>query len=520
MIQQFTSSLRARRVRNALLASVFTVGIAGAAGTGALLGNSPVAVAQPVEAPAVAPSDFTAVVETVKPAVVSVQVKSAETVANRSGAPGAEVPGLENMPPEMREFFRRFGGPRGFGDEEGGQNPFGQSPFGQGPGGPEGGQSQGSGFFISADGYLVTNAHVVEGGREITVAMDDGRELEAKLIGSDERTDLALLKVEGNSFAYVNFAKEQPKIGQWVIAVGNPFGLGGTVTAGIISAEGRDIGAGPYDNFLQIDAPVNRGNSGGPTFNTKGEVIGVNTAIFSPSGGNVGIAFAIPANTVQEIIGDLREDGVVTRGWLGVRIQPVTEEIAQSLGIQGTEGAIVADAQADGPAAESGVLAGDVITKVNGEVVADPKALSEKISRFEPEQKVTVTVLREGKEQQIDVTLGDLRQVDETQEAKASPEAPKPEIQPGSLDGLGLTIEKNPNGEGVVVTGVADDSPAAGKGLTSGDVIVAIGGQAVNSVADVEAGVTSAQERDRSAVLFKVQGEEGVRFVGVPFEKG
>jgi serine protease Do len=518
MIQQLTSSLRARRVRNALLASVFTIGIAGAAGTGALLSNSPVALAQPVEAPAVAPSDFTAVVETVKPAVVSVQVKSAETVANRGDGPGGEIPGLENMPPEMREFFRRFGAPGG--DDEGSQGPFGQSPFGQGPGRPDGGQSQGSGFFISADGYLVTNAHVVEGAREITVAMDDGREVEAKLIGSDERTDLALLKAEGDSFAYVSFAQEQPKIGQWVIAVGNPFGLGGTVTAGIISAQGRDIGAGPYDNFLQIDAPVNRGNSGGPTFNTKGEVIGVNTAIFSPSGGNVGIAFAIPANTVQEIIGDLREDGVVTRGWLGVRIQPVTEEIAQSLGIEGTQGAIVADAQADGPAADSGVLAGDVITKVNGEVVADPKALSEKISRFEPEQKVTVTVLRDGQEQQIDVTLGDLRQVDETQEAKADTEEPKPQVQPGSLDGLGLTIEKNPNGEGVVVTGVADDSPAAGKGLTSGDVIVAVGGQTVNSLADVEAGVKSAQDRERSAVLFKVQGNDGVRYVGVPFEKG
>ena len=518
MIDKFNSSLRARRIRNALLAGVFTVGVAGAAGTGVLVSNSPVAVAQPVEAPAVAPSDFTAVVETVKPAVVSVQVKSVEAVANRGNAPNS----FDNMPPEMREFFRRFGGP-GFGEDGEGQNPFDRGPFGQspfGPGRPDGGMSQGSGFFISADGYLVTNAHVVENGREFTVTMDDGRELEAKLIGADERTDLALLKVEGDSFSYVEFAKEEPKIGQWVIAVGNPFGLGGTVTAGIISAQGRDIGAGPYDNFLQIDAPVNRGNSGGPTFNTKGEVIGVNTAIFSPSGGNVGIAFAIPASTVQEIISDLRDDGVVTRGWLGVRIQPVTEEIAESLGIASTEGAIVADAQADAPAAKSGIMAGDVITKVNGEAVKDPKELSEKISRFEPEQKVTVTVLRDGQERQFDVTLGDLSQVDETQEAKANTAPQTPDAQPGSLDGLGLTLEKNPNGEGVVVTGVADDSPAADKGITSGDVIVAVGGKAVESVADVEAGVAAAQERDRGAVLFKVQGEQGVRFVGVPFERG
>jgi serine protease Do len=504
-MQNSTSSLQARRIRNALLAGVFTV--VGATGTGLLMSDSQVAIAQPVETPAVAPSDFTAVVETVKPAVVSVQVKGAEPVANST--PGETPDGFDNLPPEMREFFRQFG-PRGFGDDRGGAQPFR----------PDRGQSQGSGFFISADGYLVTNAHVVEGGREIIVAMDDGRELEAELIGSDERTDLALLKVEGDSFAYVKFAQDEAKIGQWVIAVGNPFGLGGTVTAGIISAEGRDIGAGPYDNFLQIDAPVNRGNSGGPTFNTKGEVIGVNTAIFSPSGGNVGIAFAIPANTVEEIVSDLREDGEVTRGWLGVRIQPVTEDIAESLGIEATAGAIVADAQAGSPAADAGIEAGDVITEVNGEAVADPKALSATIAQIEPKQKVKVTVVRAGEEQEIEVTLGDLSDLDETQQANVQQDTPDAPAEQGSLDGLGLTIEKNPNGDGVVVTGVADDSPASGKGLSTGDVIVSVGGKTVNSVADVEAGVESAQEQGRGAVLLKVQGENGAQFIGVPFERG
>ncbi len=318
------SNARARRIRNALLASVFTLGLAGAGG--ALLTDDHVALAQPVETPAIAPTDFTAVIETVRPAVVGVQVKAeAEQVANRDMPNfGRGMPDLENVPPELREFFRQFGAPRGFGDEDG-----------NGPQRPRrDGMSQGSGFFVSEDGYVVTNSHVVEDADGIVVVTDDGRELDAELIGRDERTDLALLKVDGNSFNYVKLSQETPKVGQWVIAIGNPFGLGGTVTAGIISADGRDIGAGPYDNFLQIDAPVNRGNSGGPTFNTKGEVIGVNTAIFSPSGGNVGIAFAIPAATVQEIVNDLKEDGEVTRGWLGVQIQPVTEDIAESLGVE------------------------------------------------------------------------------------------------------------------------------------------------------------------------------------------
>jgi serine protease Do len=397
--------------------------------------------------------------------------------------------------------------PRGFGDEDGMPR-------------RRDGMSQGSGFFISEDGYVVTNNHVVEEGDEIVVMTDDGRELNAELIGSDERTDLALLKVDGNSFNYVKLSQDTPKVGQWVIAVGNPFGLGGTVTAGIISAEGRDIGAGPYDNFLQIDAPVNRGNSGGPTFNTKGEVIGVNTAIFSPSGGNVGIAFAIPAATVQEIVNDLKEDGEVTRGWLGVQIQPVTEDIAESLGVEQTEGAIVADAQAGSPAEKAGIEAGDIITKVNGTAVKGPKELSQTIAAFEPEEKISVTLVRNGEEQEIGVTLGDLRQLDDTQQASVEPEAAPEATEAQTLEGLGLAVEKNPDGEGVVVTEVGEDSPAAEKGLEKGDVIVAIGGKAVNEVADVESGVAAAKEQGRGAVLLKVQGQNGTHFVGVPLERG
>ena len=513
MTDHIASGARARRIRNALLASALTFGIVSATGAGFVLSDGQVAVAQPVEQPVVAPTDFTAVVETVSPAVVSVQVEGRTSpVADRMSPEGFDFDfrGFEDLPEDhpFNEFFRRFGEPRG-GDDM--------------PGRPEGrqfSQGQGSGFFISEDGYLVTNNHVVEGAEEITIVMDDGTEHSAELIGSDERTDLALLKVEGESFTYVNFAEEAPKVGQWVIAIGNPFGLGGTVTAGIISADGRDIGAGPYDDFLQIDAPVNRGNSGGPTFNTRGEVIGVNTAIFSPSGGNVGIAFAIPANKVQEIVSDLRDDGEVTRGWLGVQIQPVTEDIAESLGVEGTEGAIVADAQANGPAAGAGIQSGDIILEVNGEAMEDPRDLSETIARFEPNTEVTITVLREGGEREIEVTLGDLDDLDMSQMASVNQKDEKDGVRPGSFDGLGLTLEANPDGDGLVVRGVEDGSAAAERGIRAGDVVVSAGGNPVETLEDLEAAIANAEEQGRDAVLFRVEGENGARFVGLPFERG
>ena len=257
----------------------------------------------------------------------------------------------------MEHFFRRFGMPEG--------GPTVRRRLARGRNVSVTGQ--GSGFFISADGYAVTNNHVVDKAETVEVTTDDGKTYTAKVIGTDPRTDLALIKVEGRSdFPYVKLADKAPRIGDWVLAVGNPFGLGGTVTAGIVSARGRDIGAGPYDDFIQIDAPVNKGNSGGPTFDVDGNVIGVNTAIFSPSGGSVGIAFAIPAETVKTVVAQLKDKGTVTRGWIGVQIQPVTADIADSLGLKKAEGALVAEPQADGPAAKAGIKAGDVITAVNG----------------------------------------------------------------------------------------------------------------------------------------------------------
>ena len=289
-------------------------------------------------------------------------------------------------------------------------------------GGPRGGRGpvtgQGSGFFISADGFAVTNNHVVDGADKVEVTMDDGKTYTAKVIGTDPRTDLALIKVDGRTdFPFAKLSDAKPRIGDWVLAVGNPFGLGGTVTAGIVSASGRDIGNGPYDDFIQIDAPVNKGNSGGPAFDTAGEVMGVNTAIYSPSGGSVGIAFSIPASTVKNVIAQLKDKGSVSRGWIGVQIQPVTADIADSLGMKKAEGALVAEPQANGPAAKAGIQSGDVITAVNGEPVKDARELARTIGGLAPGNAVKLNVLHKGQDKVINLTLG---QLPNTIEAKAN----------------------------------------------------------------------------------------------------
>jgi serine protease Do len=380
-----TSTKKTILQRGALLAGTAILGIGLAAGLadGALTHN---AQAQPIQLSGVQSQlpSFADVVEKVKPAVVSVRVKT-QTVASQGGRD------LEDLPPNLRRFFREFG-------EEGARPDRPQ---------PRPGMAQGSGFFVSQDGYVVTNNHVVQNAVEVQLVTDAGKTLEAKVIGTDPRTDLALLKVtDGGSFPFVQIAKGKPRIGDWVMAVGNPFGLGGTVTAGIVSAQGRDIGSGPYDDFLQIDAAVNRGNSGGPTFNLAGEVVGVNTAIFSPSGGNVGIAFAIPAATVEQVVASLEKDGTVARGFIGVQIQPVTDEMAEAIGLKKAEGALVAEAQADGPAAKAGVRRGDTITAVNGEKVTDARDLSRKIAKFAPGTKTTITLFRDGRERELSFEVG------------------------------------------------------------------------------------------------------------------
>jgi serine protease Do len=449
-----------------------------------------------VEAPpAVANSapSFADVVSHVKPAVVSVKVNIEDAVAQNDD--GDSENGLDQLPPEMQQFFKRFGG----------QN-FGKPIMRHGV-------ALGSGFIISQDGYVVTNNHVVEhGGKEVTVTLDSGKELKAKVIGTDPKTDLAVLKIEeSGDYPYVKFAKELPRIGDWVLAIGNPFGLGGTVTAGIVSAEGRDIGSGPYDQFIQIDAPINKGNSGGPTFNLKGEVVGVNTAIYSPSGGSVGLGFAIPAQTVDAVVADL-EHGGVKRGYLGVQIQPVTQDIADGLGLKSTDGALVAETQPDTPAASAGLKSGDVIVKLNGDTVKNAADLTRKVGSLKPGEKAQVTYVRNGDEKTADVTLGSLQpEKTAAADADASPEH-------AALT-LGVELAPNDHGKGVQIVQVDPTGQAASKGISAGDVILEVAGKPVSSPREVKSEIESAKKDGKKAVLMLVKTAQTARYVAFQFPK-
>ena len=472
-----------------------------------LTGGYPTALAQNLSEQAhklQAPVGFADIVEKVKPAVISVRVKV-------DG--GAQTNGLANneVPPGLREFFRRFGMPDMPNGPQGMPQGHGRNVI----------TGQGSGFFISGDGFAVTNNHVVDKAESVQVTADDGKTHTAKVIGSDPRTDLALIKVEGGPFPYVKLSDNSPRIGDWVLAVGNPFGLGGTVTAGIVSARGRDIGASAYDDFIQIDAPVNKGNSGGPTFDTEGNVIGVNTAIFSPSGGSVGIAFAIPADTVSSVISQLKEHGSVTRGWIGVQIQPVTQDIADSLGLKKAEGALVAEPQKDSPAVKAGIEAGDVITAVDGKPVKDARDLAKKIGVLPPKASVKLAVLHKGSEKTVTLTLGEMPAV---KEARAEANTPS---DSGAVDlaKLGLTLAPaarvaGSGSEGVVVTGVDSSGVAAERGFSTGDVILEVAGKSVSTPADVREVVASARTDGKRSVLVRVKKGDNTRFVALPVGNG
>lgn len=499
MTQQNTTGTRTKGWlrKHGLRAGVAALGVSGVLATGAVFNTTSPVLADPVRVESASPLNFADVVEQVQPAVVSVKVRG--KLQRASSRQGSEMPReFRDLPEDhpMRRFFERR-----FGDQ------------GNDRSAPRRSQGQGSGFFIAEDGLLVTNEHVINGGEEFTVVMDDGTEYEAELVGADSRTDLALLKVNADrDFTYVAFADEPSRVGEWVVAVGNPFGLGGTVTAGIVSANGRDIGSGPYDDFIQIDAPVNRGNSGGPAFNMRGEVIGVNAAIFSPSGGNVGIAFAIPASTATVVIADLQDDGMVERGWLGVQIQPVTEEIADSLGLDMASGALVTRPQDDSPAGEAGIRAGDTILAVDDTVVESPKDLAKLIASYAPDAEAKLTIWRNGEEQDITVKLGSLNDLDRRADAGADNM-----VKPASVETLGLTLESSENG--VLISDVEAESPAAEKGLVRGDVILNVNGAPVATIEDVTTGVEQVKQDGRKAVLMQVQSERGVRFVAVPFAK-
>jgi len=497
-------ALPARRV--ALLASVAALGacllVAGPGfyqSSGFNFGTSP---AHAQSATLAHPSGFSEIVAKVKPAVISVRVKisgSAEPTAMRGDDDDQAIPFAPGSP--MEKFFQQFG--QGQGQRQGQRAAPRQTIVGQG-----------SGFFISADGYAVTNNHVVDHATSVQVTTADGTSYKARVVGTDPKTDLALIKVDGaNDFPFVQFADHAPQVGDWVIAVGNPFGLGGTVTAGIVSASSRDIGSGPYDDYIQIDAPINKGNSGGPAFDVEGKVIGINTAIFSPSGGSVGIGFDIPADTAKRVIAQLKDSGHVTRGWLGVQIQPVTTGIANSLGLKKAEGAIVDSAQDGSPAARAGVQAGDVITAVNGTPVKDARDLARTIGMLPPNAAVKLDILRQGAARVVTVTLA---QMPNEQRASADPETQSPSH---GVPHLGLTVAPaaavGAGQRGVVVTAVDPDGPAAEAGFAAGNVILDVGGKAVASADDIAKALGEAQAQGKHDVLMRVKAGDATHFVAV-----
>ena len=442
------------------------------------------------------PASFADIVDRVKGAVVSVKVELADVAEDEDTPPPRHGGPLER-------FFKRFGLPMP--DEDGRRlDPPGERD-----------SAQGSGFFVSADGYIVTNNHVVEHASVVTVTTEGGKTFAAKVIGVDPKTDLALLKADGANFPAVHFAAKPPRVGDWVIAVGNPFGLGGTVTAGIVSARGRDIGSGPYDDFIQIDAPVNHGNSGGPTFNNEGEVVGVNTAIFSPTGGSVGIGFAISADVVQDVVEQLKAHGAVARGWLGVEIQPLTPDLADSLGVKPDTGALVAKEAADSPAALAGVKVGDVIGSVDGAAVAGPRDLARRIAALGPKKSVALTLSRDGRSQQVQVMLG-VMPSDATLAEAAPSSAPATQSR-SDLASLGLALEAG--AEGVKIVTVDPGSPAAEHGLSAGDVITEASGKTVGKPAELAAALEEAKVAGRKSVLIRVKTDQSMRFVALPVRK-
>lgn len=500
-----------------------------AAGVAALVLYAPVpAVAQLAKSPpgvanpfGDAPLSFADLVERVKPAVVSIKVSSegpkvASAPRGRGDGNNGGAKPFPDLPDDhpLNEFFKSLP-PELRGGRGGTPRP--------GPGPRGGRQGQGSGFVISADGFVVTNNHVIDGAAKITVTFEDKSTFDAKLVGTDARTDIALLKIDaGRSFQFVKFAAKSPRVGDWAVAVGNPFGLGGTVTAGIVSALSRDIGSGPYD-FIQIDAAVNRGNSGGPTFNLDGDVIGVNTAIYSPSGGNVGIAFAVPAPTAQEVVAQLKNSGSVKRGWLGVKIQNVDDDVAASLGLKGARGALISEVTANGPAAAAGLQAGDAILKVGSADIADSRDLARKVAEYTPDSSVDVVVRRGNRDVTIKVKLGTFPGA--VVAAPAKP-AEVPASKATTLESLGLSVaglddaaRKAGAKEGVVIRAVTEGSDAETKGLKAGDVIIEVNSQKITTSGDIDAAVAKARELGRPAVLMKVLSSGQTRLVAVQLKK-
>jgi serine protease Do len=490
--------------------------LAGAIGAAALTASLVTinhdSVAQPAAVQAVphaasSPGSFADVIESVSPAVVNImisKVEQAQPTGFEFSEPGAQR-GQRGQQFPFDEFFGRF---------------FDQPNQ---PRRERRSEGQGSGFIIDASGYIVTNNHVADGADKIVVTMKDGRKFDAKLVGHDAKTDLALLKINATGLPHVAFGdSDRARVGDWVVAIGNPFGLGGTATAGIVSARGRDIQSGPYDDYLQLDAPINFGNSGGPVFNASGDVIGVTTAIYSPNGGNIGIGFAIPSNQAKTVITELRNNGSVERGWLGVQIQNLDDELAASLGVPNQHGALVAEVLKDGPAAHSGVLAGDVITRFNDREIDSARTLSRVVADAPPSKPAKITVWRDGKSRELTVKLGEAAKSEEVADTRSSSGN-----GPQATEGLGLTLrpltdedraqlEMPSDVVGALVAAVAPDSPAADKGVRPGDVITRVNQKNVKNAAEAVAALNAAKKGDSRALLLVRRGDSQ-RFVALSF---
>jgi serine protease Do len=449
----------------------------------------------------------------VKPAGVSITVES-EAAAAQCGGDGRQFtfnfPDVPAEPP-FRDFFEQFGeqfGPRG---GENGDRPR-QMPRRHM-------MAAGSGFVISGDGYIVTNNHVVRDASKVLVTFDDGTELEAQVVGTDERTDLAVVKVETEQdLPFVRLSDADVRVGDWIVAVGNPFGLGGTVTAGIVSARGRDIAGSAYGDFLQIDAAVNTGNSGGPAFNLQGDVVGVNTAIFSPNGGSVGIAFAIPSDVVRQVTSQLIEKGSVTRGFLGVGIQDVTRDLAEGVGLDSPRGALVTEPSEGGPAASAGIQSGDVILKVDGQDIEDALDLSRTIASKNPDTAVNLEIWRDGQTQQVQVTLGTLEEEEQAAAPAEQPAQPEEPAAPAPSS-VGITLVPNSGGEGLLVQDIDPESIAAEKGFAVGDTVLEVDNQAVSTAQEFETAIAGVKNSGRGTALIKAQRDGNTRFIGLPLNE-
>ncbi|WP_051231784.1 DegQ family serine endoprotease [Kaistia adipata] len=444
-----------------------------------------------------------------------VNISTSQTIEGSRGIPAPQAP--EGSP--FQEFFDEF-----FNKQKDGAD---NSP-------PRKVQSLGSGFVIDAAGIIVTNNHVIEGADEIVANFNDGSKLTATLLGRDEKTDIAVLQVKPNPAKPLKALKfgssDAMRVGDWVMAIGNPFGLGGTVTVGIVSARNRDINSGPYDNFIQTDAAINRGNSGGPLFNMNGEIIGINTAIISPSGGSIGIGFAIPSDAAVHVIQQLREFGETRRGLLGVRIQQVTDEIAESLGMGAARGALVAGVTEKGPAAEAGIQPGDVILSFDGKPITEMRDLPRLVADSNIDKQVDVVVIRKGKEMTLKVKVGRLTEAAEKAEDKASQEPVEPP-KPVVTELLGLTLSEltpelrgqfsiAPEVKGVVITQIAAGSAAAEKGITVGEVVVEVSQEPVALPEDVTKRVEALKKDGRRSALFLIANKAGeLRFVPLKLDE-